>query len=290
MVCIVKTLPTLSIAIPAYNEESVIERCIVACATQVPLADEIIVIDNNSRDETLSIAQDVARRYPQANIRVVSEKKQGLLPARDRGFQEATSEIVGRIDADSILEPGWVQAVKEVFVDPEVMAASGPVVYYDMPLRKLGLKVDNIIRKLLHQNAKDHRFLFGTNMAVRATAWDAIKEHIPPDPNDEYHEDVSIAITLFQHGLEIAYAPLMVAGMSARRIEDKPKDFYRYIMRYERTFKAHGVKSAQARMPIFIYLLIYFPVRTIRQFYDTDTNKFTWRKLTEQIKSHTKSD
>ena len=127
-------------------------------------------------------------------------------------------------------------------------------------------------------------------MAVRATAWDAIKDHIPPDPNDEHHEDVSIAITLFQHGLEIAYAPLMVAGMSARRIEDKPKDFYRYIMRYERTFKAPGVKSAQARMPIFIYLLIYFPIRTIRQFYDTDTNKFTWRKLTEQIKSHTKSD
>ena len=89
-----KPLPSLSIVIPAYNEESVIERCLVACATQTPLADEIIVIDNNSRDATLSIARDVARRYPQANIRVVSEKKQGVLPARDRGFQEASYEVM----------------------------------------------------------------------------------------------------------------------------------------------------------------------------------------------------
>lgn len=285
-----KRLPSLTIVIPAYNEHSVMERCLTACVTQAPLADEIIVVDNNSTDDTIEIAERVARQYPDAHIRVYCESRQGIARARDKGFQEATSEILGRIDSDSILEPGWVQAVKEVFVDPEVMAASGPVVYYDMPLKKLSHKADNIIRKLLHQNAKDHRFLFGTNMAVRATAWDAIKDHIPPDPNDEHHEDVSIAITLFQHGLEIAYAPQMLTGMSARRIENKPKDFYRYIMRFERTFKAHGVKSAQARIPIFIYLLIYFPVRTIRQFYDTKNNKFTWRKLTEQIKSHTKSD
>lgn len=276
--------PSVSIVIPAYNEEAYIEACIESCATQTDLADEIIIVDNNSKDATASIVKACIERFPEANIRLIHEPVQGLLAARDRGFQEATSIIYGRIDADSKLEPGWVTAVREAFRDPEVMAASGPVMYHDMPLRKLGGKVDDMIRAYLHREAKDHKFLFGTNMAVRGIAWDEIKDQIPADPLDEQHEDVSIALTLFTHDLEIAYVPDMRVGMSARRIEDRPREFYRYIMRFERTLKAHGVTSARARIPIFIYLLIYFPIRTVRKFYDSETNKFTLKKLREDMR------
>lgn len=283
-----KHLPTLSIIIPAYNEETVIERCLLACVAQRPLAEEIIVVNNNSKDQTEKIARRIAKDYPEARIRIINEKQQGLLPARDRGMDEAVSEVYGRIDADSILEPGWVQVVKEAFADQNIMAASGPVVYYDMPLKELSHKADNVIRRAIYRSAKDHRFLFGSNMAVRASAWKIIHDAIPPDPHDEHHEDVSIAITLFRNNLSIVYVPSMIAGMSTRRLEDKPRDFYRYIMRYERTFKAHGVKSAQARMPIFIYLLIYFPVRTVRLFYDPYARRFTLRKLQAQLREISK--
>lgn len=275
--------PTLSIIIPAYNEEATIEKCLAACMDQTIHADEIIVVNNRSTDATVEIVERVITQHPNQNIILVHEEEQGLCPARNKGFATAKGTILGRIDADAAIDPHWVEVVKSVFRDPEVDAATGPVIYHDMPLQQLGLRLDDRIRTTLYKLAKDHRFLFGSNMALRATAWNGIKDKVSPDADELMHEDIDIALTLHENDYMIAYAPEMVAALSARRLEDSPKDFYNYVMRFERTYKAHGVKSATARVPIFIYLLIYFPVRTVRRFYDGDKNKFTLRKLREEL-------
>lgn len=277
-------LPTVSIIIPVYNEEKVIEKCLNSCIKQRDLADEIIVVDNNSSDSTSSIVRRIQRANPQANIHLTSEKAQGVIPARDRGFRVAKSEVMGRIDADSILEADWVATVRHTFARKKVAAATGPVVYHDMPLPKVGLAFDKRIRQALYNSAKDHTFLFGSNMAIRKSAWTEIQDTIHRDEADELHEDIDIALSLYRKGLYVAYDPDMVGGMSARRIEDKPRDFYNYVMRFERTFQIHDISSATARIPIFIYLMIYFPIRTLRKFYDGDTNKFTFQKLRDDIR------
>lgn len=274
----------LSIVIPAYNEADAIEQCLEACLAQQPLANEIIVVNNNSTDETASLVKQLSLDRPHANIRLVDEAEQGIQPARNRGFHEATGDIIGRIDADTLLQPGWVKAVLDCFADPAVAASTGPVLYHDMPLKQLGLSVDDAIRASLHKSARDHRFLFGSNMAIRASTWRQVQDIILPDPEDCYHEDVSLAITLFQNDLNVAYEPQMVAGMSARRVDNSLLHYYRYVMRFERTFRAHGVTSTRSRIPIFIYLLIYFPTRTIRTFYDGKTNRFTLKKLRLALK------
>ncbi len=277
-------LPTVSIVIPVYNEEKVIEKCLESCVTQHDLAEEIIVVNNNSTDTTATLVRKMQRAHPEAHIRLVSEKEQGIIPARDYGFRVAKSEVMGRIDADSILEPEWVSSVRHTFANKKVAAASGPVVYHDMPLPKVGLAFDKRIRRALYNSAKDHTFLFGSNMAIRKGAWDEVKGLVHRDEDDELHEDIDIALSLYRKGLYVAYDPDMVGGMSARRLEDKPRDFYNYVMRFERTFQAHEVSSASARIPIFIYLMIYFPIRTLRKFYDGDTNKFTLAKLRDDIR------
>ncbi len=66
--------------------------------------------------------------------------EQGITPTRNRGFDAATGDVIGRIDADSVLEPNWVEEVKNIFSDPGVGAATGPVIYYDMPLRRFGAR------------------------------------------------------------------------------------------------------------------------------------------------------
>lgn len=277
-------LPTLSIVIPVYNEEKVIEKCLLSCINQTDAAEEIIVVNNNSTDSTASIVRRLQRANPTANIRLLTEKEQGIVPARNKGINSAKSDIVGRIDADSILDMQWVAAVRRTFADKKVAAATGPVVYHDMPLPKVGLALDSRIRRVLHSSAKDYTFLFGSNMAIRKTAWRQIQDLLHRDEEDLLHEDIDIALGLYRKGLYVAYEPEMIGGMSARRIEDKPREYYSYVMRFERTFQAHGVTSASARMPIFIYLLIYFPVRTLRKFYDSETNKFTFSKLRDDIR------
>lgn len=277
--------PTVSIVIPAYNEEDKIEKCLLSCIEQGDLAEELIVVNNNSTDETAAIVRRIQRKYPEANVRLLNEKEQGIIPARNRGLNSAKGEVIGRIDADSILYEGWVKSVRKTFAKKTVAAATGPVKYHDMPLPEVGFKFDNKIRSALHNSAKDHTFVFGSNMAIRKSAWEAIKDDTHRDKEDQLHEDIDIALCLFKKNLKVAYDPCMVGGMSARRLEDGPRNFYNYVMRFERTFKIHGVKSTTARIPIFIYILIYFPVRTLRKFYDGETSKFTLRKLRDDLEA-----
>ncbi len=274
--------PSVAVVIPAYNEEDTIEDCLLACLSQTVPFKEIIVVNNRSTDHTETIIRRLMKDHPVITL-IRQDEQQGILPTRNAGFDAATADIIGRIDADTMLHEDWVESVQEAFLDGTIDAATGPVLYHDMPLPKVGLKIDEKIRSALHRTAKNHRFLFGTNMAIRRTAWHAVRDRILPDPEDKYHEDISLALTLFENGFEIAYWPNMIAGMSARRVDDSPKKYYNYVMRFERTYKAHGVKGASARIPIFIYLLIYFPVRTIRKFYDGESSKFTLRKLREDI-------
>lgn len=279
-----RPLPALAIIIPAYNEASVIEKCLLSCLEQTVAADEILVVNNNSSDDTAKIVRAFIRMHPEGNIRLLNQNKlQGLIPTRNDGFAQAASDIYGRIDADSLIDPTWVEQVKLSFARNKKLAGlTGPVRYHDMPAGRVSLKADERIRGALDRMSRKYKFLFGSNMAVRASAWEAIKDDTCLDAEDVMHEDIDIALHLSEHGLKISYNPKMVGGMSARRLEDSPWEFYNYIMRYERTFRAHGVRSATARIPILIYLLIYFPTRTIRKIYNPETGKFSLKRLRQE--------
>jgi len=260
------TSPTVSIVIPAYNEQEVIEACILAATRQTVPAHEIIVVDNRSTDATAAIVRRLIDRYPRAGIRLMSQDaEQGLVPTRNAGLDAATGEVLGRIDADTILEPDWVEQVGAVFVDPTVQAATGPVIYYDMPMQRLGHRADDAIRRGLGRIARDHRLLFGSNMALRASAWRAIRDLACRDHEDELHEDIDLSIHLHEQGLEIVYSSDIVAGMSARRIDDAPKDYVSYVMRFERTYQRHGVRSVALRTPMVIFLAAYPALKMLRR-------------------------
>lgn len=259
-------LPGVSIVIPAYNEESVIRQCLIAAIYQSVPADEIIVVDNMSKDRTADIVRQMQEEYPESPIILLhQDKTQGLIPTRNFGLNNATSEILGRIDADSVLEPDWVEQVQKAFMDPSVQAATGPVVYYDMPMRRFGLKADDKMRQLMLKLAKhQYHFLFGSNMALRRSAWETIKDEACLDEKDEMHEDIDLSLHLAEHDLKIQYWPQMVSGMSARRLEDSPKDYRYYVTRFDRTYKAHNVKKMALKAPMVVFFSVYFPAKLLR--------------------------
>lgn len=255
----------MSIVIPAYNEEETIRACVVAALEQTVPAHEIIVVDNKSTDSTAAIVHALQVTYPGCPIVYLQQfELQGLIPTRNFGLNHATGDVIGRIDSDSVLEPTWVEEVQRVFSDPEVSAATGPVIYYDMPLRRFGAIADDAIRRALVKVASEFHLLFGSNMALRATAWHEIRDDACLDPDDDLHEDVDLSIHLHEHGLKVAYSSDMVAGMSARRLDDSPIQFYNYVMRFERTYDKHKVKSLTLRAPMAIFLSAYPALKAMR--------------------------
>ncbi|GAB3542421.1 glycosyltransferase family A protein [Arthrobacter tecti] len=267
--------PTVSIVIPAYNEESVIRQCLIAAIYQSMPAHEILVVDNKSTDRTADIVRQMQLEYPESPIKLLEQnEEQGLIPTRNHGLNQATGDVLGRIDADSVLEPDWVETVQAGFTDTAVAATTGPVVYYDMPMRRWGLKADDKMRQLVLKLARNqYHFLFGSNMALRRTAWEQIRSSTCRDERDEMHEDIDLSLHLAEQDLVIRYIPGMVSGMSARRLEDSPKDYRYYVTRFDRTYRAHEVNQRVLKIPMLIFMSIYYPAKVLRAVHTARTGR-----------------
>jgi cellulose synthase/poly-beta-1,6-N-acetylglucosamine synthase-like glycosyltransferase len=109
----------ISLYIPCYNAERYIARTLEGALRQTCSLDEILVINDGSRDCT----REIASRYP---VRIVShEQNRGLPAARNTGFRSARNELVASLDADCVAEPDWLEKLVPHLDDPKVAGASG---------------------------------------------------------------------------------------------------------------------------------------------------------------------
>ncbi len=95
----------VSIIIPAYNAAAHLGRAIESVLVQEGVFFEVIIVDNNSTDETLSIAKEYQSEHPDL-ITVFSEIEQGAGAARNKGLSMAKGTFVQFLDADDVLLPG----------------------------------------------------------------------------------------------------------------------------------------------------------------------------------------
>lgn len=264
--------PSVSIVIPVFNESECIIECLEAISTQIVPPDEVILVDNNSTDDTILKAM----HYP--FVKIVNEKLQGASFARDKGFNTAKGDIIGRIDADTILSPGWVKQLK-IFAEEhlEYSAFTGPVYYYDMPGERAGLTIDNFIRRSLNRFSMESKFLFGTNMAIRRSSWESIRHRVCH--NSAMHEDIDLAVHLTEHGFRLAYDKKLIAGMSARRLDDSPRAFVNYLKRFKNTYAGHGIYETSSNFPIIIYLSLYPSLKILRRAYEPKSGTMSLEKL-----------
>ena len=113
-----------SVIVPAYNEAAYLGRALHALQHQdYDGKYEIIVVDNNSTDATVA----VAARY---GVRVVSEPRQGVCAARQRGVDCAQGEIIVSTDADTTQPRDWLGTIEARFAGSDkVVAVAGPCRY-----------------------------------------------------------------------------------------------------------------------------------------------------------------
>ena len=87
-----------SIVIPLYNKEAFVARCIDSVLAQSKEEFELIVVNDGSTDQSLSIVS----AYRDSRLKIVSQKNKGPGPARNRGVIESSGDWIAFIDADDI--------------------------------------------------------------------------------------------------------------------------------------------------------------------------------------------
>jgi glycosyltransferase involved in cell wall biosynthesis len=100
----------VSVVLCTYNRAQSLSWALESVAAQtLPhlLEWEVVVVDNNSRDQTREVVEDFCRRYP-CRFRYVFEPNQGLSHARNAGIREARGGVLAFMDDDVTVEPGWL--------------------------------------------------------------------------------------------------------------------------------------------------------------------------------------
>jgi cellulose synthase/poly-beta-1,6-N-acetylglucosamine synthase-like glycosyltransferase len=204
-------LPTISIIIPAKNEEKVIGRCLDAfLKLDYPKKKiEIIVVEDGSRDRTAQICNEYARRYRGLIKFFHKPTSNGKSSALNFGLKHAKGELIGVFDADSVPESDILKRVAKYFNDLRVIALQG---------RNLSINADeNMLTKLIsYEDAVRYEayirgkealelfvpltgscYFIKRNVLLDVGGWD----------DNCLSEDTELAAKLLEKGIKIKYAP-----------------------------------------------------------------------------------
>ncbi len=115
--------PFVSVLIAAYNEEKVINRTIESLLNNGYENMEIIVVDDGSKDQTLSVVQ---QQFSE-NVKVVilTQPNGGKSAALNNAIRHSKYEILVAVDADTLFAAGAIQKLARHFADPKIGAVSG---------------------------------------------------------------------------------------------------------------------------------------------------------------------
>lgn len=170
-----------TVAICTYNRARLLQLCIESISKlNFPEHDfEVLVVDNNSTDNTAELCAQVPAKYPDLNFRYAKETQQGVGHTRTRCAREAKGEIVAFIDDDCLADANWLRYIVEFYEQhTEAMSTGGKILpKYLVPvadwfgkyfwglvgLYDLGDKVFRM---------KGVRYPSGANMQFRKTAFE----------------------------------------------------------------------------------------------------------------------
>lgn len=225
----------ISFVIPAYNEEKYLGACLESVMAEIKRSEglnaEIIVVNNASTDNT----KNVALKYP--GVKVVDEPKKGLVMARALGASVASGELLAHIDADCRLPKGWATKVlKEFSLNKNLVALSGPYVYYDFNfwqnlLVSIYYDLAFLLYLFIRYIIKKASMLQGGNIIVKKTAWEKIGKASPDFKF--YGEDTDLAVRLHKIG-KVKFTLGLKNSTSGRRLltEGILTTAYHYIINY----------------------------------------------------------
>ena len=107
--------PLVSVIVPLYNAAPFIGEALESALASTYRPLEVVVVDDGSTDNSLKVAQDIAKRYPE--IKVLHQPNAGVSAARNHAIREAKGTFILPLDADDTISPTYIAHAVEAMKD-----------------------------------------------------------------------------------------------------------------------------------------------------------------------------
>lgn len=192
----------ISLLVPAYNEEKALEASILAALNQTRPFDQIIFVDDCSKDGTPKILAKYADRITAKRTLQNTGNKSG---AQEYGFQFVTGDVVVTTDADTLLDSRFCEEIEKSFQKKNVFAVAGYVKSIPYNWLTLCRAFDYAVGQNIHKLAQNYmRYIFVMPGAASAFNVEAFRKHITFD-HDTITEDLDFTYKMHRGGLKIIY-------------------------------------------------------------------------------------
>jgi len=234
---------SVSVVIPVLNASRTLPLLFDALDRLAPGPSEVVLVDNGSSDESLSLLRSFARARS-GRARVLEEPKRGAAAARNAGIREAAGDIIAFTDADCSPDPAWLTHLTAPYQDPSVGAVAGRVMG---AAAETALEIFSALYTLrLPETPSRHREWtpraggFPTaNFSVRgvlANELGGFDERVVI-----YGEDYDFCARLYERGILIAYAPEAVVAHHHRvTVGGMMKQAFGFGRGHAFLFRRHG--------------------------------------------------
>lgn len=211
----IKTIPRISVIVCTYNREEMLPQCLQSLANQTLDKNtyEILVVDNNSSDNTKNAAAEFIKDHPYCTY--LFEPQQGLSRARNLGWREARGEYVAFIDDDSTADTQWLTEALKIIEEKNPDIFGGAVFPLfpggkpDWFKEQYGIRGDMGVSGWLEKG-----FIIGTNIFFRKSL---LQEYGGFDPrlgmngdNLGYHEETQLVYRALKEKRKVYFSKELI--------------------------------------------------------------------------------
>lgn len=228
----------ISVILCTYNRSQSLRgalKSVVSSEMEDSVSWEVLVVDNNSTDETRGVVQEYVDRYP-ARFRYLFESEQGKSHALNAGIRQAAGEILAFMDDDVAVDARWLQTLTAVlknepwcgvggrilpertFTPPSWLSSNDRYALAPLAIFDLGAEASELFEAP-----------FGTNMAFRREVFERLggfRTDLGPCPGSEIRgEDTEFGDRVLAQGLRMWYEPSAIVfhSLSMERLK---KDYF----------------------------------------------------------------
>ncbi|HSS33100.1 MAG TPA: glycosyltransferase family 2 protein [Solirubrobacterales bacterium] len=209
--------PSLSVLIVAWNSSEELRRTLPALLAELDEGDELIVVDNDSGDDSAAVVAELA---PGARL-VQMGRNVGFAAGCNRGAEEARGDLLVLLNPDAVPQPGWGEGIRRPWREgrgwaawqaliangdgSEINSAGNPVHFTGI------VWAGGHGRPIAEAPAADEVVcLSGACLAIPATTWRELGGF--PESFFLYHEDVDLSLRLRLRGDTLGIEPAAVVA------------------------------------------------------------------------------